>query len=98
MASTRTSYLKGVYHDRIHRPLVELIQSGISPERLTLSLAFGLTCGVFPIPGLTTVPLLLLTFVFQLNPVAGMLVNVLSTPLNLASAPVFWYVSSSFDL
>jgi hypothetical protein len=45
--------------------------------------------GVFPVPGLTTLPVMLFIFLFRLNPVAAMLTNYLCTPLNIASVPVF---------
>lgn len=48
--------------------------------------------GIFPIPGLTTLPVMLFIFLFKLNPVAAMLTNYLCTPLNIASVPLFMYV------
>lgn len=54
-------------------------------------MAFGVSGGIFPIPGVTTVPVMAAIFVFHLNPVAAMLTNYLVTPLNIASVPVFIY-------
>lgn len=55
-------------------------------------MAFGVSGGIFPIPGLTTVPVMAAIFLFRLNPVAAMLTNYLCTPLNLATVPVFMCV------
>jgi hypothetical protein len=52
-------------------------------------MAFGVSGGIFPIPGVTTVPVMAAIFLFRLNPVAAMLTNYLVTPLNIASVPVF---------
>lgn len=52
-----------------------------------------LLVGIFPIPGVTTVPVMVAIFLFRLNPVAAMLTNYLCTPLNLASLPLFMCVS-----
>lgn len=45
--------------------------------------------GIFPIPGATTLPVMIAIYLFRLNPVAAMLTNYLCTPLNLASLPLF---------
>lgn len=49
--------------------------------------------GIFPIPGATTLPVMLAIYLFRLNPVAAMLTNYLCTPLNVASVPLFMYVA-----
>lgn len=45
--------------------------------------------GIFPIPGVTTVPVMIAIYLFRLNPVAAMLTNYLCTPLNVAAVPLF---------
>lgn len=45
--------------------------------------------GIFPIPGVTTVPVMIAIYLFKLNPVAAMLTNYLCTPLNVAAVPLF---------
>ncbi|ETW06853.1 hypothetical protein H310_02987 [Aphanomyces invadans] len=77
------------FETKVKKPIVDLLSSGVSPHALALSMAFGVTCGVFPIPGLTTVPVVIVVFLLGLNPVAAMLTNYLVTPLNIASVPVF---------
>ena len=60
----------------------DLLSSGVSPDKLSLSMAFGVTCGIFPVPGLTTVPVLLVIFLFSLNAPGTMIVNYAMTPLD----------------
>ena len=66
-----------------------LSQSGLTPEDLALALAFGFTCGIFPVPGVTTVPTLACAYLFGLNAVATQLTNLLATPVNLATVIPF---------
>ncbi|KDO16400.1 hypothetical protein SPRG_06594 [Saprolegnia parasitica CBS 223.65] len=77
------------FEAKVKKPIVDLLTSGASPHSLALSMAFGVTCGIFPIPGVTSVPVVAAVFLFGLNPVAAMLMNYLCTPLNIASVPVF---------
>ena len=58
-------------------------------------MAFGVSGGIFPVPGVTTVPVMAAIFLFRLNPVAAMLTNYLVTPLNIASIPIFIYGCTS---
>ncbi|OQR91759.1 hypothetical protein THRCLA_08883 [Thraustotheca clavata] len=77
------------FERNVKKPIMDVITSGASPHSLALSMAFGVTCGIFPIPGVTSVPVMAAVFLFRLNPVASMLMNYLCTPLNIASVPVF---------
>ena len=43
---------------RVVQPIVVQLKNGITPRKLALSLAVGLSCGIFPVPGLTTLPVL----------------------------------------
>ncbi|CAK4644812.1 hypothetical protein LEN26_010981 [Aphanomyces euteiches] len=84
------------FETKVKQPIVDLLSSGVSPHALALSMSFGITCGVFPIPGLTTVPVMAMVFLLGLNPVAAMLTNYLVTPLNIASVPVFVAYGNQF--
>ena len=66
-------------------PLFEVLKSGATPEGIALSLAFGLTGGVFPIPTVTTVACIVLAWLFALNFPAVQLTNLLMTPVNFAT-------------
>lgn len=74
---------------KIVDPLMDQLKSGVSPEKLALSLALGVVGGVFPVPGLTTLPCVLFTVLFSLNPVAPQVVNILVTPLCFMGVPIF---------
>ncbi|OWZ11574.1 Membrane protein [Phytophthora megakarya] len=80
------------FEQKVKTPVVKLLKSGASPSSIALAMAFGVSGGIFPIPGVTTVPVMAAIFLFRLNPVAAMLTNYLVTPLNIASVPVFMFV------
>ncbi len=55
---------------RVLRPLLRLVQKGVSPKRLAWSLAVAVVVGINPFLGVTTVSMILLAAVFRLNHVA----------------------------
>lgn len=65
-------------------PVIELLRQGVTPEKLALSLAFGLGIGIFPVLGVSTVLCTVIAIVFRLNLPAIQLVNYLASPLQLA--------------
>ncbi len=69
---------------RLVRPIVDLLIQGITPEKLALSIAFGLVLGVFPALGWTTLLCLLVAVWLKVNVPAMQLVNYLAYPLQLA--------------
>jgi len=62
--------IRGFLRCRILRPLLRLLKRGVSPKRLAWSLAVAFLVGVNPFLGLTTVTMLLLAWIFNLNQVA----------------------------
>lgn len=72
-------------HAKVVAPAISLLKSGATAEGLALSLAFGLTGGLFPVPATTTLVCLLFVLAFRLNVAAVQLVNLCVTPLNLAT-------------
>jgi len=65
-------------------PLVDLLRQGITPEKLALSLAFGICLGVFPVLGSTTILCSLAALIFRLNLPAINLINWFVYPLQIA--------------
>jgi uncharacterized protein (DUF2062 family) len=63
------------------RPILQLLTQGITPEKIALSLAFGIMLGVFPVLGTTTLLGLVAALVSRLNLPAVQLVNILVYPL-----------------
>jgi len=68
---------------RIIEPLKLLLRQGITPQKVALSLACGIVCGLFPIPGTTTLLCVAVALIFRLNVPAVQLVNYLISPVQL---------------
>lgn len=75
---------QGFLYRRIVVPILDLLRQGITPEKIALSIAFGLTLGVFPVIGATTLLCALAAIVFRLNLPAIQLVNYFASPLQIA--------------
>jgi len=69
---------------RLAQPILQLLTQGITPEKIALSLAFGIMLGVFPMLGTTSLLCLLVALVFRLNVPALQLVNIFMYPAWLA--------------
>lgn len=82
---------------RIVRPVLRLLGSGVTPERLSWSLAVGVAVGLSPTFGVTTVVMIVLAWVFRLNQAAsqigmhamGLLQVMLLLPFLQAGAALF---------
>jgi hypothetical protein len=74
---------RGFFHRRVVAPIAALLTQGITPEKIALSLAFGIVLGVFPVLGSTTVLCAAAALIFGLNLPAIQLVNYLIYPLQL---------------
>jgi uncharacterized protein (DUF2062 family) len=73
-----------VFRRKIVVPLLDLLRQGITPEKLACSIALGITLGVTPVLGSTTMLCLLAAALLRLNLPAIQLVNYLVYPLQLA--------------
>ena len=90
-ASGAAVKVRGWLNEKVVTPVQCAICQGLDSNGVASGLALGLTTGVFPIPGLTTVPTLVFAFVFQINVVVAQATNLLGTPLNLATVvPYMW--------
>jgi uncharacterized protein (DUF2062 family) len=81
---------RSLFQRRVVAPLVGLLAQGVTPEKLALSLAFGLVISCCPLLGSTTALCALAAFAFRLNPVAIQVVNYAAYPLQLALLLPFW--------
>lgn len=70
-------------HRRFVQPFIELLKQGVSPEKLALTIALGLSLGVTPVIGSTTMLCTLAAVTFRLNLPAILLVNGAVYPLQL---------------
>jgi uncharacterized protein (DUF2062 family) len=81
---------------RVVEPILDLLRQGVTPEKIALSLAFGLGVGVFPVLGVSTVLCTIIAIVLRLNLPAIQLVNYLASPLQLALIIPFVRVGEFF--
>jgi hypothetical protein len=59
--------IKRLLHDKIGQPVLNLLKQGISPENMSLSIAFGAIIGILPILGSTTRICTAIATVLRLN-------------------------------
>ena len=74
----------GFLRRRIVIPILDLLRQGITPEKIALSIALGITLGVTPVLGSTSILCFLAAVVFRLNAPAIQLVNYFVYPLQFA--------------
>lgn len=60
-----------------------LLRQGLTPEKLSLSVALGFALGIFPMVGATTILCFLAAWVFRLNQPAIQLINYFAYTLQL---------------
>lgn len=75
--------LKTVFHNKVVRPILTLLKQGISPEKLSLSIAFGMVIGILPVLGATTLLCAAIAIILRLNLPAIQLSNYLVYPLQI---------------
>ena len=75
---------EGFFYRRIVLPILNLLRQGITPEKIALSIAFGISLGVFPVIGATTLLCTAAALGFRLNLPAIQLVNYFVYPLQIA--------------
>jgi uncharacterized protein (DUF2062 family) len=73
----------GLWERKIVKPVIALLKQGISHEKMALSIAMGITIGIFPVLGATTVLSAIAAFMLRLNLPAIQLVNFAVYPLQL---------------
>jgi uncharacterized protein (DUF2062 family) len=74
----------GFLRRRIVIPILDLLRQGITPEKIALSIALGITLGVTPVLGSTSILCFLAAVVFRPNAPAIQLVNYFEYPLQFA--------------
>lgn len=76
--------IKNFFYTRIIAPVLGQLKQGISPHKLSLSLAAGFVLGSFPLIGPVTPMCLLVAFIFKLNHIAIQSANYAAYPLQIA--------------
>lgn len=74
---------------RVIAPLRVQLTQGITPEKLTLTVAIGVPCGLFPIFGLTTMLCFLVAYIFRLNQAVIHVINQVLWPVHLTMIIVY---------
>lgn len=74
---------KGFGQRRFVKPIIDLLNQGISLQKIVLSIAIGATLGVIPVPGATTILCAIAAMLFRLNHPAIQLANFLVYPLQI---------------
>jgi len=70
--------------ENVKKKLLEFLSIGITPERLAFCIALGITLGIVPALGTTTMLCTIAALLFRLNLAAIQLVNYFVYPLQLA--------------
>jgi uncharacterized protein (DUF2062 family) len=76
--------LRGWIRRRLIFPFIKAIRAGISVERLAVSLALGITVGLIPLYGFTTLIVALIALSLRLNFVAMQAAHYIVHPLQIA--------------
>ena len=75
--------MKDFLKRKILDPILNLLSQGVTPEKISMSIAFGAVLGVFPVLGSTVLLCTGATFLFRLNFVAIQIANYFMYPLQL---------------
>jgi uncharacterized protein (DUF2062 family) len=76
--------LRDAIHRKLIQPFIDLLKQGVTPEKIALTVALGVSLGVTPVIGSTTMLCTLAAVTLRLNLPAIMLVNGAVYPLQLA--------------
>ena len=71
------------FKKKIYRSLSKLLKQGLSPVKLSLVVALGITLSIFPVLGTTTLICTLVSIFFNLNLPAMQLANYAAFPLQI---------------
>jgi uncharacterized protein (DUF2062 family) len=75
--------LRDLYRRRIAEPVLGQLRQGITPGKLALSMALGVTLSAMPVLGVTTALSIALAAALRLNQPAILVANYISTPLQI---------------
>lgn len=81
-----------VWRRKVVRPIIEFLRQGLTPQRLSFTIALGITLGVIPVLGSTMLLCTLAAIAFRLNLAAIQLVSWLAYPFQLALLIPFYRI------
>lgn len=79
---------------KIWGPILGQLKQGVTPHKLSQTIAFGTVMGIFPVLGTTTTLCLLVTFIFKLNHVVIQTMNYVIYPLQLLLLVPFYQLGA----
>ncbi len=68
---------------RIFRKMIYFLKKGITPQKLALSFSLGITIGIIPLYGFTSLLITLVVFCFKLNFTASQIANYVVHPVQI---------------
>jgi uncharacterized protein (DUF2062 family) len=74
----------GFIQRKLLRPIIGLLKQGVTPEKMALSMALGVTLGIFPALGWTTALCAIAALALRLNLPAIQIVNYFMYPAQIA--------------
>lgn len=80
MKTGKNSY----FRRKIIQPLLDLLKQGVTPEKLSLSIALGVTLGIIPLLSIITIVCAFLAIHFRLNAAIMILFSNLVYPIQIA--------------
>jgi uncharacterized protein (DUF2062 family) len=81
-----------VWNRKVVQPILEFLSQGLTPEKLSFTIALGISLGVIPVLGSTVLLCTLAAIALRLNLAAIQLVNWLVYPLQLALLIPFYRI------
>jgi uncharacterized protein (DUF2062 family) len=75
--------IRAAIHRKLVQPFVELLKQGVTPEKIALTVALGISLGVIPMLGTTTMLCTLAAVSLRLNLPGILLINGVVYPLQL---------------
>jgi len=79
------------------RPIANQLRQGTSPEKLAWSVSLGLTLGIFPIMGSTSLVCFAVGYLFRLNQPVLHLFKTFTYPIHLALILVFIHIGQHLN-
>lgn len=82
--------LKTFFQTKFISPIIGFLKQGVTPKKLALSISLGVTVGIFPMLGTTTLLCGLIAYRLKLNQPVIQLVNYFIYPLQLILFIIFF--------
>lgn len=81
-------------HGKVIIPVTKLLRQGITPEKIAMSIAWGIVIGIFPVVGTTTLLCAIVAIVLRLNLPIIQLANWLVYPLQITLLLPFFFTGA----